>query len=157
MSKVAFEITSPSTKDGRYGNRAPFALLRDALATGLAEDCELWIEWEQTSHNRRQLTWSQGLRAWARLGREATDDEIVARDLHGEDVLAIDPASWPAVREEVWQLLNVVEVDGLAAGTAWLSDRGARWLRLHPPTEFAPTADVRADQRSSGPSIPNCS
>jgi hypothetical protein len=91
IAKVGFEITSPSTKDGRYGNRAPFAILRDALTTSLADDCELWIEWEQASHGRRQLTWSQGLREWARLGREATDEEIVEEDQHGEDVVILPP------------------------------------------------------------------
>jgi hypothetical protein len=64
IANVVFEITSPSTKDGRYGNRAPFPILRDALATGLSDDCDLWLEWEAASHNRRQLTWSQGLREW---------------------------------------------------------------------------------------------
>ena len=128
LSKVAFEITSPSTKDGRHGNRAPFALLRDALATGLADDCDLWLEWERASHNRRQLTWSQGLREWARLGREATDEEIVAEDLRGEDVLAIAPESWPSVREDVSELLDVIEVDGVAAGIRWLTARGAGWF-----------------------------
>ena len=68
LAKITSEITSPSTKEGRDGNRAPFAILRDALATGLAEDCELWLTWEKVSHNRRQLTWSL---TPARVGRAA--------------------------------------------------------------------------------------
>ena len=87
------EITSPSTKEGRDGNRAPFAILRDALATGLAEDCELWLTWEKVSHNRRQLTWSRSLRDWAGLHVERTDEEIAQQDMHGDDQLIIPAES----------------------------------------------------------------
>ncbi len=124
VTKVAFEITSPSTKDGRYGNRAPFAVLRDALATGLADDCELWLEWEKASHDRRQLTWSQGLREWAKLGREQTDEEIVTEDEHGATVLYIAPESWPAVRDQVAELLDATETGGLLEACRWLTSRG---------------------------------
>ena len=34
-------------EDGRYGNRAPFAILRDALDTGLADDRGLWLQWKR--------------------------------------------------------------------------------------------------------------
>lgn len=127
ISKISFEVTSPSTKDGRYGNRAPFAVLRDALETGLADDVELWWEWEKASHGRKQVTYSRGLRDWARLDQERTDEEIVAEDLRGEDVLAICPESWPLVRDEIEDLLDTIELEGVAAGMRWLSSRGARW------------------------------
>lgn len=51
----------------------------------------LW-EWEEASHGRRQLTWSTGrrdLRAFAGLGREATDEEIAAEELDGQDAVAL--------------------------------------------------------------------
>lgn len=133
LAKITHEITSPSTKAGRYGNRSPFAVLRDALATGLADDCELWIEWEQASHGRKQLTWSRDLREWAGLHVERTDDEIVAEDLRGDDVLVIAPESWPAVRPHVADLLDAVEVGGLPAAQRWLSSRGLSWSTPSPP------------------------
>ena len=128
IAKVGFEITSPSTKDGRHGNRAPFAILRDALATGLADDCELWLEWEEASHGRRQLTWSQGLREWARLGCEATDEEIVEEDQHGNDALILPPETWDAVRDRVSELLDAAEVGGVAGAMRWLDRQGLRWF-----------------------------
>lgn len=127
LSKITSEITSPSTKDGRYGNRSPFAILRDALTTGLADDCELWLQWEQASHGRKQLTWSRDLREWAGLHVERSDEDIVAEDLRGDDVLAIAPESWPAVRLHVADLLDTVELGGLPAAQRWLTSRGLRW------------------------------
>lgn len=127
LAKITLEITSPSTKEARNGNRAPFAILRDALETGLADDCDLWLEWEKGSHGRKQLTWSANLRAWAGVHVERTDDDIVAEDMHGKDVLAIAPESWPAVRAEVADLLNAAELGGPAAAISWLNSRGAKW------------------------------
>lgn len=127
MSKIAYEVTSPSTKDGRYGNRSPFAILRDALATSLADDAELWLEWEKASHGKRQLTWSQGLRDWARLGREQTDEEIVAEDHGGRDLFVICPEDWPRIAHVQYELLDAVEVGGMLGGIRWLQAHGIRW------------------------------
>ncbi|WP_433506759.1 protein rep [Pseudonocardia halophobica] len=140
LSKITLEVTSPSTKVSRDGNRSPFAILRDALADGLADDVELWWSWEQASHGRRQLTWSRDLRAWAGLHREATDEEIVSEDLHGDDVLALEPQSWPLVRAEVADLLDALETGGVPAAARWLDSRGARWHRPGgvPPTPPPP-------------------
>jgi hypothetical protein len=129
LAKITSEITSPSTKEGRDGNRAPFAILRDALATGLAEDCELWLTWEKVSHNKRQLTWSRGLRSWAGLHVEHTDEEIVSQDMHGDDQLVIPADSWPAVRAELADLLDTAERVGPAGARRWLQARGLRWLQ----------------------------
>lgn len=128
LTKIAAEITSPSTKDGRYGNRAPFAILRDALDSGLYDDCQLWLEWEQASHDRRQLTWSRGLREWAHVGIERSDDELVSEDLKGEDVFAIHPDDWPRMRDRVPELLDAYEELGTVGAKAWMTVNGFRWI-----------------------------
>jgi hypothetical protein len=130
LAKITSEITSPSTKEGRDGNRAPFAILRDALATGLAEDCELWLTWEKVSHNKRQLTWSRGLREWAGLHVEHTDEEIAQQDMHGDDQLIIPSECWPAVRTELAELLDTAESGGAAAARRWLESRGLHWIAV---------------------------
>ncbi len=48
------------------------------MDTGLT-DCARWLEWEQGSRGRRQLTWSQGLREWARLGANTPMTMIFGR------------------------------------------------------------------------------
>jgi hypothetical protein len=128
LAKITSEITSPSTKEGRDGNGAPFAILRDALATGLAEDCELGLTWEKVSYNRRQLTWSRGLREWAGLHVGHTDEEIAQQDMHGDDQLIIPAKSWPAVRAELAGLLDIAESGGAAAARRWLECRGLHWI-----------------------------
>lgn len=128
LAKITAEVVASSAKDARDGNRSPFAILRDALATGLADDCDLWHEWEQASHGRKQVTWSRDLRAWAGLHAERSDDEIVADDLGGEDSVGVAPDSWPAVLPHVAELLDLAETDGAAAVRAWLTARRLEWF-----------------------------
>ncbi|WP_156067632.1 protein rep [Pseudonocardia halophobica] len=128
LAKITAEVVASSAKEGRDGNRSPFAILRDALATGLADDCELWWEWEQASFNRRQVSWSRDLRAWAGLRTERTDDDIVAEDLGGEDTIGVTPEAWPAVRLHVAELLDLAETQGVDAVKAWLTARCLDWF-----------------------------
>lgn len=62
-------------------------MLSNALETGEAADVHGWWEWERASHGRRQIAWSKGLREWANLGKEQTDEEIAEEQLEAEDVL----------------------------------------------------------------------
>lgn len=128
LSKITSEITRPGVKSGRLGNRTPFAILADALATGNADDCDLWLVWEQVSHGRRQLTWSRSLRALA--GVEKTDDEIAAEDKGGVDTVAMPKATWSAVRTEVADLLDAAELGGVPAAVSWLRSRGLAFTVL---------------------------
>jgi len=74
------------------------------------------LEWEQASRNRKQLTWSRGLREWAGLRREREDQEIVEEDRHGDDIAAIDPEDLPRLRQRLDELLDVIELDGQMPG-----------------------------------------
>ena len=133
--KLAREITSSATKDSKAG-RSPFALLRDGLSTGLADDLELWLDWERASKGRRQVTWSlrdHDLRKFAELGKEQSDDELAAEEeLQGEDVMALTGDTWDGLVRSgtTCDLLEVAEVEGYEGAEAYLRARGFDWLAV---------------------------
>lgn len=136
--KLSHEIAGGQAKLGRGKGRTPFQILADAVGGGEAGDLAAWWEWESVSRGRRQIAWSKGLREWAGLGAEQTDDEIAGEDLESEDMLFIDPESWRLLRHDpagVCGLLEAAEDGGYAAAMEWLAGRGygyvvlARWRR----------------------------
>ena len=58
------------------------------------------------SHDRRQLTWSKGIREWAGLGAEQSNEEIAARDEGGDDLVTIGGATVYVARR--WRVLDRV-------------------------------------------------
>lgn len=78
------------------------------------------------SHGRRQPAWCRGSREWAGLHVERTDDEIIAEDRGGEDVMVIPTESWPCVRAEAADLHDPVELHGLDGAARWMASRGLR-------------------------------
>lgn len=139
FTKLAHELSAGHTKDGRRGGRTPFVILASAV-DGLADDLERWWEWEQASHDRRQLTWSTGrhdLRTLAGLGREQSDTEIAEQDMGGDDVLALPAETWQQIRGSAIavQLLEVAEAGGHHAARRWLAHLG---LPVHEVTAAPP-------------------
>lgn len=149
LSKIAFEITAGTSKAGRCGlagkpghectgsacvrgNRSPFEILADGLATGNADDIEAWWEYEAASHGRKQLSWSQGFRDKFATAPEATDEEAAEEDLGTEDLIALPAGTWAAIRDRAEQFLSVAEDLGLTGATAWLDVRGLDWHRVKP-------------------------
>ncbi|WP_344422383.1 protein rep [Pseudonocardia ailaonensis] len=145
VSKAAFEVTSQHTKKGRGTSRSAFEILADACQ-GEADSIELWWLWEQTSLGRKQVTYSRGLRDWARLEREESDEEAANEDMGGEDQLALPAETWEAIRDEVPDLLDAVELGGVEAAERWLKSRGLAYTRVVPRP-----ADTIAEPGLSGP------
>lgn len=81
VSKAALELARGDLKQARGGNRTPFQILSDLVSFGLADDVDLWIEWEKGSKGRRQLTWSRGLREKLLATIEKTDEELASEEL----------------------------------------------------------------------------
>jgi len=132
VSKAAMEAVNAAGKVARSGgNRSPFQILRDAVATGNSDDIGLWWEIEQASAGRKKITWSTALRNWAGLHRERTEEEIVADDQHGEDQLVLPPETWARVQHEAEDLLEIIEDEGLPGAERWLGSRGLAY-RLVP-------------------------
>jgi Replication protein len=132
---AARELAGQIGKAARRSNRAPFDVLADLVANGLASDSAIWTEWEQASKGRRALTWSRGLRRQLLERSERTDEEIAA-DTDGDqlEVAVLDGTTWSklvARRLEV-ELLEAVERgardDSYLTATAFLTAHG-----LDPP------------------------
>jgi hypothetical protein len=120
LAKIGAEVTRADRKDGRDGSFSMMGLLREAMETYEAQAMVAWWELESTLEERktRFVSWSKGakeLRVRAGLAAEqASEEEIAAADLGGEDMIAIDPADWPRLRLVVEVLYRLVETDGLA-------------------------------------------
>ncbi|MFV0463347.1 MAG: protein rep [Nostocoides sp.] len=121
---AADEVARGASKKGRRGNRTPMGILHDVTTGGLVDDVELWNEWEQSSHSRRQMTWSRGLRAL--LGLLVIDDVQVAAEpadgaesdlalatsTRGDQVVTtFDAGEWREIvsTSAVWLLLEAAE------------------------------------------------
>jgi hypothetical protein len=61
--------------------------------TGDVADLDVWLEFEEASYGRQQLTWSKGLREIAGLAaQEATDEELAAEEVGAdEDLVQLPP------------------------------------------------------------------
>lgn len=150
--KLSHELTGGQAKLAKGGGRTPFQLLQDALDTGLADDVERWWEWERASKGRRQVAWSKGLRDWAKLEPEQSDEDIAEEELAGDDLLLIQPEGWRALRhhpDRVCGLLEVAERKGYAAASDLLDQWGIGWLpgKAAPPVRRM-TALERAAHRA---------
>lgn len=120
---ISKEVTLGGFKKARNGNRTPFQILEDVFAYGLAEDVKLWHTWEQVSRGRRALNWSVGLREWAGLGAEKTDEQLAAEENEGEAVALFTGEEWKALRRAgSGDLLDIIDEHGLEAGYQWLQD-----------------------------------
>ena len=128
VKSLAMEAVHGYAKAGREGSRTPFQILADGIATGDADDLDLWHEYERASQGRRQLTWSQGLRDLAGLGEEQTDEEIAEETIEGDDVLVFTRETWREIAPQQVDLLIATERFGLPGARAWLRKRGLSWI-----------------------------
>ena len=135
LAKLGLEVTAPSGKGARDGNRTPWQIAADICAETNAEDprspeaqerdVALWKTWSRDMRGARMLTWSRGLRAAAALGEEATDEEIVEGDGDNDRTITLVPAAvWDRVRKIpglTAQLLAVAETEGAAGVDLYLA------------------------------------
>lgn len=95
---LASELLRGDLKGGGAGRYTPELLLRAAVDDGAEWAWALWAEYEQATFGWRMLTWSHGLRRDL-LGDDddPTDEELVQREVGGELVAELEPATWRAV------------------------------------------------------------
>ena len=127
--RLSAEMTLGQYKQARKNtSRTLWQVLEDAVATGDMDDIEVWQEYERISQGRRAMTWSRGLREWASLGVEQTDEEI-AEEVAGDRVVAlIDADSWrTVVQPRAAELLDALQDGGEACAMTWLDAVGAAY------------------------------
>lgn len=96
----ASEVSRPVAKKG-WSGRTPWQLLEDAHH-GDVQAGQLWIEFAEAFHGRRQLIWSRGLRDLLQLGELFSDDELAdleSVDLEDVpvDVVELDRETWTKI------------------------------------------------------------
>lgn len=84
------EMTKGHVKRGKKGGMTPFDFLRAVLADDpdAAKYRGLFRAYAGAFHGQRQLYWSNGLRALLELGKEATDEEVMAEQTEQAVMLA---------------------------------------------------------------------
>jgi hypothetical protein len=128
-SRAALETARGDLKLARSGNRTPFRILADLVELGVADDLDLWSEWERASYGRRQLTWSTGFREFLGLGQEATDEEVAAEEAGtaDDDLVELPAGSVRFIAKMGLHalLLDLAESDDTGAALRrWLAGRG---------------------------------
>lgn len=137
--RLAAEATLGAFKKARSGNRTPFQILADCMEKGEKSDLSLWFEWERESRGKRALTWSKGMRKWAGLLREKTDEEIAEEDLQGETVAVFSRPQWWKLRKiGAAQVLDILDGVGLQAAYDFLDYHGIKFAIPRPADESPP-------------------
>lgn len=126
---VGWEMTSTQTKTRTRAkdSRTPWDILRELREDGLADDLELWEEWEKASKGKRALTWSHGLRARLGLDVEATDEEIAATEVGTRQDTGFIITDWTPIKNNPRH--GAVILSEVGAGKNW--EAGRLYCRLH--------------------------
>lgn len=102
-SKLAMEAAWSQGKTGRgrvAETRSHWSLLTD-VENGLADEVQMWTELEKATPFHRMVTWSRGLRDFAGLNDEKTDEEEAAEEVgsRADTVCVISARGWMQVRD----------------------------------------------------------
>lgn len=125
---VQHELAKANSKRGRGGKSKHYTLadlLWSYIDTGNRRHGALWVEFGLAMKGRKQLVWAPGLREWAGLGVELTDDQV-AEDASDYlvDLAVVDDLTWQVVRrqERRAELLAVADSGDRAQVHDWLWD-----------------------------------
>lgn len=132
---MAHEIAKATSKGGRAKGVHPHRF----LVRGEAGDDARYLEYVQVMKGRRQLYWSQGLKAACGIG-EVTDEELAERPETAAYLLALIPApAWSYVigNDARCEVLDAVEAGGFEALCSLLRCLGvpAASMPVHPVKE----------------------
>jgi len=114
---MAAEMTQARNKSGRKGGRSPFQILRD-VHDGDEASIPLWQEYARGMHGRRQIVWSNGLKAT--VGIDEIEDEAAAEgeeytEEEDETVASWSSERWRHIRHLRGEILTAARHGGAEA------------------------------------------
>lgn len=130
---AAEELALGHVKQGRAGSRSPWQILADAR-DGDAQSAALFREYSLCFKGRRQLVWSNGLKALAGIGEvsdaDAPDDLLPENAVVAESVLRSWRGSgdaWRAAARRYCALLDAAETGGCLDLAEFGTTDAMRW------------------------------
>lgn len=125
------------TGRGRDAETVTHWSLLAAIARGEADEAARWLELEEATAGHRMITWSRGLRAFAGVGEEVSDEEEAAKEVGTADdtVCFITTDGWYSIRDrpEVLALiLATLEAGGWPALRVILDAYRVEYFVLEP-------------------------
>lgn len=141
---IPSEVARGSEKRSRKGNRTPFQVLADLVSEegdfdedARSRDLAIWREWEKVTHDRRQVTWSRGLREELGVKESKVDDESVSQpdDVPNEvvkmhSIAGMLPSEWSklnrnqqlSMKEELLRVAELSSADTISASLRAVCD-----------------------------------
>jgi hypothetical protein len=118
------ERSPASTPAARgLGNYTALQLFVDFRQAG-----KRWQEYEQASDRRKRITTSEGLVRTYGVAAARSDEEILAEDTGGEDVIALPARTWLVLAGWLAAALRIAaERDRRAGAVRWLNAHGLAW------------------------------
>lgn len=114
------ELTRSHAKEGRGDHVKPFGLLQRYMQ-GDERAGALFAEFAESTHGKRLLTWSPGLRKRFALAEDRSDEDIADEERPYEDMVAwINPDQWKIV------LAHNARADVLNLAREFEGDKGAQ-------------------------------
>lgn len=149
--------TKPTRATSRRAKTEAHWGLLAGIAAGVVDDVDTWHQLEDAIPGHRMITWSRGLREFAGVGAESTDEDIAAEELGSrrDAVCFVTPEGWNQLRdlpEVLGLMLSTLETSGWAGLRILLDGYGIEyvtpdqaWSLLHADypeeAEMTPTED----------------
>jgi len=129
---LSAELLAPAGKFGRSENRSMLEVAQDFASSGDAEDLAIWRAFCEGIRGARMLTWSRGLRQFAGLDPEKSDEELIEETIVSQSTVhSIDAPTWRIVRNIPFlpaAVLEYAEIGGSVAVAALLESAINRHL-----------------------------
>jgi hypothetical protein len=129
--------TMPGRSKSVLSTRPVWSLLDDLMRDGEADTLRLWNEYERVSKGKRQVGYSQGLRARFAPDVEEMTDEQVADQEHGsnaDDLLHFDVNAWRQIATTAGlavAILEATESGGVTAARTLLDAEGVNYQLIN--------------------------